>query len=64
MALFKGKVPVRAVVLGVRAAEQTRVLATYNSTMYSLLVAYNDGSRQLLELDAKGITPYLHLIPM
>lgn len=61
---FGSKTAVRAVVLGVRSAEQTKVLATYNSTMYSLLVEYSDGSRELLELDAKGMKPYLKLIRM
>ena len=65
MAIFKpSKTPVRAIVLGVREAEDTKLLATVNSTMYSLLVAYNDGSRELLELDAKGMSQYLYLIPM
>lgn len=65
MALFSSsKTAVRAMVLGVRTAEQTKVLATYNSAMYSLLVEYNDGSREILELDAKGMAPYLSLIRM
>lgn len=61
---FGSKTAVRAVVLGVRSAEQTKVLATYNSTMYSLLVEYSDGSREIMELDAKEMKPYLKLIRM
>ena len=64
MGLFTSKTAVRAVVLGVRTAEETKVLATYNSAMYSLLVEYSDGSRDILELDAKGMKQYLKLIPM
>lgn len=64
MALFgsSSKTAVRAMVLGVRTAEQTKVLATYNSAMYSLLVEYSDGSREIMELDAKEMKPYLKLI--
>lgn len=61
---FGSKTAVRAMVLGVRTAEQTKVLATYNSTMYSLLVEYSDGSREIMELDAKEMKPYLKLIRM
>ena len=64
MPIFKTKTATRAVVLGVRTSEQTKVLATYNSAMYSLLVEYSDGSREILELDAKGMSPYLHLLRM
>ena len=64
MGLFTSKTAVRAVVLGVRTAEETKVLATYNSAVYSLLVEYSDGSRDILELDTKGMKPYLKLIPM
>lgn len=61
---FGSKTAVKAMVLGVRSAEQTKVLATYNSTMYSLLVEYSDGSREIMELDAKEMKPYLKLIRM
>ncbi len=64
MAICKSRTPTKAVVLGIRTAENTRVLATVNSTMYALLVEYSDGSRELLELDAKGMAPYLSLIRM
>ena len=63
MALFRRN-PIRAIVLGVRTAEQTKVLATYNSSVYSLLVEYDDGFREILELSLKDMRPYLQLIPM
>lgn len=63
MALFRHN-PVRAIVLGVRTAEETKILATYNSSVYSLLIEYDDGSREILELTVKEMRPYLHLIPM
>lgn len=49
-------------VLGVRAAEQTKVLATYNSTVYCLLLLYSDGSRALEECNAKEMQRYLSYI--
>lgn len=51
-------------VLGVRTAEETRALATHNSTMYCLLVAYVDGGRELVEVTAKDIGKYIDYIPM
>lgn len=40
--------------LGVRTGEETRVLATYNSAVYCMLVEYSDGSRELIEGEAKS----------
>lgn len=69
MALFKKEtVPPRKIaavkVLGVRTTEETRALATYNSTMYCLLVAYEDGGRELVEVTAKDMAKYINHIPM
>lgn len=47
------------VVLGVRTAEQTKVIATYNSSVYCLMVEYEDGSRKLVECNAKEMERYL-----
>ena len=47
------------VVLGVRTAEQTKVIATYNSTVYCLMVEYENGSRNLVECDTKEMKKYL-----
>ena len=49
-------------VLGVRTAEETKVLATYNSTIYCLLVIYSDNSRELLELPYKKMAQYVPYI--
>lgn len=49
-------------VLGVRTAEQTKVLATYNSTIYCIMLVYSDGSRSLEEVDAKKMAKYLPYI--
>lgn len=59
------KKTIRAVkVLGVRSAEETKVLATYNTTIYSVLVEYSDGSRAIDECDAKHMSVYLPYIEM
>ena len=39
----------RAKIVGVRTAQDTKMLATYNYGIYSVLVEYNDGSRTLSE---------------
>ena len=49
-------------VLGIRTAEETKVLATYNSSVYCILVIYNDGSRELLELPYKKMGQYVPYI--
>lgn len=49
-------------VLGVRTAEKTKVLATYNSSVYCCLVIYNDGSRELLEVPYKKMAQYVPYI--
>lgn len=69
MGLFKSNAkPQREIaavkVLGVRTAEETRALATYNSTMYCLLVAYEDGGRELVEAYAKDMGKYIDYISM
>lgn len=35
--------------LGTRTGEETRVLATYNFTLYSFLVVYQSGKREVIE---------------
>lgn len=35
--------------LGTRTGEETRVLATYNFTLYSFLVIYESGKREVVE---------------
>ena len=49
-------------VLGVRTVEQTKVLATYNSTIYCLMLIYSDGRRELEEVEAKKMSKYLQYI--
>lgn len=49
-------------VLGIRTAEQTKVLATHNSTLYSVLIIYDSGERELMECDAKEMGKYLNYI--
>lgn len=53
---------VRVKVLGVRTAEETKVMATYNSTIYCCLLMYADGHRELTEVDGNGMKRYLALI--
>lgn len=56
MALFGNKKELALVkVLGVRTAEETKVLATYNSTIYCLLLLYTDNTREVIECDAKTL---------
>lgn len=55
--------PIKAVkVLGVRTAEQTKIISTVNSSVYCCLVLYEDGTRGLLELEAKEMKKYLQYI--
>lgn len=39
--------------LGIRTAEQTKVLGTWNSSLYCLLIIYADNSRDLVECESK-----------
>lgn len=53
-----------AKVLGVRTAEQTKILATYNYTVYSILIIYEDDTREVIECDGdsaefKELLPYM-----
>jgi len=52
----------RVRVLGVRTAEQTKVLATYNSSIYCILILYINGQRELKECDAKEMGKYIDYI--
>lgn len=54
----------RVNVIGVRTAMDTKVLATYNSTVYCLLIEFTDGSRDVVEVSARQLKPYLPYIPM
>ena len=42
-------------VLGVRTAEETKILSTNNSSVYCCLFVYSDGSREVKELSTKEI---------
>jgi len=53
MGFIKKKEISRVKFMGVRTAEQTKVLATYNSSMYCFLIEYTDGSRVLRDYQAK-----------
>ena len=54
MGLFSSSKQITKVkVLGIRTAEQTKILATYNSSLYCLLVLYSDNSRELVECESK-----------
>lgn len=39
--------------LGIRTAEQTKILGTYNSSLYCLIVLYTDNSKELVECESK-----------
>jgi len=39
--------------LGIRTAEQTKILGTYNSSLFCLLVLYSDNSKELVECESK-----------
>ena len=54
----------RVKVLGVRTAEETKVIATWNSTIYCLLVEYTNGDRSLIECNSKEMSDYLYYIDM
>lgn len=38
-------------ILGTRTGEQTKILATYNFTIYSFLVVYKSGKREVIECE-------------
>lgn len=57
-----GKHLVKAKVLGVRAAEQTKVLATHNTTLYCVLLLYSDDSVELVECETKEMRKYIPYI--
>lgn len=52
----------RVKVLGVRTAEETKVMATYNSTIYCCLLIFADGHRELIETNGNGMKTYLPFI--
>lgn len=41
-------------VIGTRAGEQTKIFATYNFTIYSFLVEYESGKREVIETEANS----------
>ena len=53
---------VLAEIIGTRMAEEGTGGYYTNSTNYSMLVYYSDGTVQLIEGDAAHIRPYLHLV--
>lgn len=54
----------RVKVLGVRTSEETKVLATYNSSVYCILIEYDDESRELKECDGRKMGEYINFIKM
>ena len=52
-------------VLGTRTGEETRILATYNFTIYSLMIIYADGEREVIDCQSdslifKKLLPYIN----
>lgn len=45
--------------IGIRAAENTVLSTTFNSTNYSMLVVFVDGTVKIVEGDSNAISPYL-----
>lgn len=41
-------------VIGTRTGEQTKIFATYNFTIYSFLVEYESGKREVIETEANS----------
>lgn len=64
MGILKGVSVNRVKVLGVRTAEETKVLATYNSSIYCILIEYGDGRRELKECTTKEMASYIKYIDM
>lgn len=51
--------------LGIRTAEQTKVLSTHNFSIFCLLVQYVDETRELVECEAKDFqNKYMSYIEM
>ena len=55
MGIFSRKKIKTVKVLGIRTAEQTKLLATHNIALYSLIVVYTDDSRELVECDGNEL---------
>ena len=49
-------------ILGTRTGEETRVFATYNFTIFSLLVKYTDGSKEVIDCKS-GSTEFEKYLP-
>ena len=64
MGFLSGITPVRVKVLGVRTAHETKVLATYNSSVYCILIEFDDGHRELKECETNEMSKYLKYIDM
>lgn len=66
MGLFGGIKEIKKVkFLGVRTAEQTKILGTHNSSLYCLIVQYTDDTRVLIECDSKEFqNKYINYIDM
>lgn len=65
MALFNNRQIAKVKVIGVRTAEQTKVMATYNSTIYCVAILFTDGARALDECDYnKMMNLYLRYLDM
>ena len=54
----------RIKVLGVRAAFESKLVYTENSTLYSILIEFTDGRRELHEVETKKMEKYLPYIDM
>lgn len=61
---YDNKTLARVKCVGVRTAEQTKVLATYNYGIYSFLVEFTDGSRGIYEeqLGSVGMKKLINFI--
>lgn len=55
MGFLSGKKIVRTLIVGVRTAQDTKMFATYNYGVYSFVVEYDNGSREIVEV--KGNDP-------
>lgn len=64
MAFGAGKKIERVHVLGIRTMEQTKVLATYNSSIYAIIIVYSNGERELKECTAKEMEKYIDYIEL
>ena len=61
---YNGKKVARVKVIGVRTAEQTKIMATYNFGIYSLLVQYEDGTCEIAEeqINSHGMKTLLQFV--